>query len=534
MVTEKTEMTTKSNIVRLADKALCLAASALAMLAVSCSGDDITGDGGTKKPENEGKTKTVTLTATVGADADGSSRVGMSKGEDNSTATFYWHKGDSILVQTEVDGKLSTAILSTDDADGTREAAFSGDIDEAAELGKYAVYPYSDTLRFTSEKALLFTLPNTYENYKPESNIFSKTVDGITTYPANSTNVPLLGTIDGNKISFRHLCGLAVIRIDKMPAESGTLKITADQRLAASFKVADVSAENAEIVTEESLWPPYKNVTFNFVNATKGAVGVFYLPLATGNYTNVTVTLSADGGETKTASCGSLSISRADVTSLALNTNSKGDFVRYCGNGKYLVNGHVFVDLGTSVLWAETNVEPTEREYYCACYMWGETVSKFWSLNSGNYKWTSDNGSTFTRYNTTDGLTTLKDEDDVARVKWGSPCRMPTKSEMEELGGCTWTKDSATYYEDETYKIVGYTVSGKNGHSIFIPCGGYIYESSYIGCGEYCYLWTNTLSSDGTDGNCKTAWHLRNSIGRFGLDTSFRWYGMPVRPVIDK
>ncbi len=347
--------------------------------------------------------------------------------------------------------------------------------------------------------------------------------------------MPLLGTITGNKITFKHLGGLAVIRIDKMPAESGTLKITADQKLAASFKVADVSSGDAEIVTEESLWPPYKYVAFNYVNAIKGAVGVFYLPLATGDYTNVTITLSAEGGETKSASCGTVSISRAGVTSLALHTNSKGNLVRYYGNGRYLVNGHVFVDLGTSVLWAETNVEPTECEYYSGRYRWGETVRDLTNFNFDNYKWTTDKGSSFTRYNTTDGLTTLKDEDDVACKKWGSPCRMPTKSEMEELGGCTWTKDTVTYYGDETYKVVGYIVSGKDGcsgHSVFIPCAGYTYGQYYIGYGAYCYLWTSTLYLDGT--NCAYAYHLKNFDGRFGMGTYFRCGGIPVRPVTDK
>ena len=521
-------MTVKRNIMRLADNVQYLAASALVALAVSCSGDDVTGDGDTKKPENTGKTKTVTLTATVGADTGGNSRVGMSKGEDNATATFYWHNGDSILVQTVSDGDVKTAKLVTEDADGTKEATFSGDIDEAAELGKYAVYPYSDTLRFTSEKSLLFTLPNTYNNYKPESSIFSKTVDGTTVYPANSTNVPLLGTITGNKITFRHLGGLAVIRVDKMPAESGTLKITADQKLAASFKVADVSAGDAEIVTEESLWPPYKYVAFNYVNATKGAVGVFYLPLATGDYTNVTVTLSADGVETKSASCGTVSISRADITSLALYTTSKGNLIRYYGNGRYLVNGHVFVDLGTSVLWAETNVGASSASDYGDYYAWGETSGDKYKYFYDTYKWTTDNGSTFTRYNSTDGLTTLKDEDDAACVNWGSPCRMPTKSEFDELLRCSWTQ--STYGGSE---VEGYTVSGKNGYSdksIFIPFAGYYHDVNFCNAGEFFLLWSSTPRTD--------AYSNAYVVLGFGSyhysDNKSRWDGMSVRPVVGK
>ncbi len=521
-------MKTKRNIMRLADNVQCLAASALVALAVSCSGDDVTGDGDTKKPENTGKTKAVTLTATVGADTGGSSRVGMSKGEDNATATFYWHNGDSILVQTVSDGNVKTAKLVTEDADGTKEATFSGDIDEAAELGKYAVYPYSDTLRFTSEKSLLFTLPNTYNNYKPESSIFSKTVDGTTVYPANSTNVPLLGTITGNKITFRHLGGLAVIRIDKMPAETGTLKITSGWNLSGNFSVSDVSAEDAAIASNESLDHSRKTVTFNYVNATKDAVGVFYLPLATGDYTNVTVTLSADGVETKTASCGTLSISRADVTSLALYTTSKGNLIRYCGNGRYLVNDHVFVDLGTSVLWAETNVGASSASDYGDYYAWGETSGDKYQYFYDTYKWTTDNGSTFTRYNSTDGLTTLKDEDDAACVNWGSPCRMPTKSEFDELLRCSWTQ--STYGESE---VEGYTVSGKNGYSdksIFIPFAGYYHHVNFCNAGEFFLLWSSTPRTD----VYSNAYVVMNFGSYYYSDNKSRWDGMSVRPVVGK
>ncbi len=35
--------------------------------------------------------------------------------------------------------------------------------------------------------------------------------------------MPMIGTIASGNITFHHLGGLAVIRIDKMPAESGTL-----------------------------------------------------------------------------------------------------------------------------------------------------------------------------------------------------------------------------------------------------------------------------------------------------------------------
>ncbi len=524
-------------------KVLCAAAWALAALAASCSGDGVTDDGGHKKPEDKGGTKTVTLTATIGTDDGSRSRVGMSRDEGNATATFYWHKDDSILVQTKAGGNLSTAKLTTPNDTGTATAAFSGGIDEDAELGAYAVYPYCENHKFTSEKALTFNLPASYGNYEPGSSIFSSTDGDLTTYPANSTNMPMVGTISDGKIEFRHLGGLAVIRVDKMPAASGTLTVTSEERLSGDFSVADISVENVEMTTSTAEDDADKTVTFRFANAIKGAVGVFYLPLATGDYSDVTVTVAADGGETKSASCGTLSISRAGVTSLALYTTSKGQLIRYYGNGRYLVNGHVFVDLGLSVLWAETNVGVEDGDVAGGHYMWGETKTKYddnYSHNYDyfydNYKWTDDNGQTFTRYNSTDGLTTLKEEDDAASANWGSPCRMPTKAEFEELFTCTWKKTIIPYeYNDSTYDIPYYAISGKNGctgNTIFIPIAGYKYGSDYCSVKENCYLWTSTLNG-GSRAYCLNAYEKDNSCYHNVWD-AYRWSGMNIRPVAAK
>ena len=59
-----------------------------------------------------------------------------------------------------------------------------------------------------------------------------------------------------------------------------------------------------------------------------------------------------------------------------------------------------------------------------------------------------------------DNKTTLDPEDDVAHVKWGGSWRMPTIDEQRELlNECSW----------EWTELDGYTVTGPNGNSIFLP-----------------------------------------------------------------
>mgnify|MGYP004623234651 CR=1 FL=1 len=112
------------------------------------------------------------------------------------------------------------------------------------------------------------------------------------------------------------------------------------------------------------------------------------------------------------------------------------------------VNNHKFVDLGlpSGLLWAKSNVGAwisyDDGDYYA----WGETETK------SDYSWTTYK---CTRYDNSDNKTTLEDPDDVATVKWGKGCRMPSKSEFQELyENCKWTwKSYGGAY--------GYLVTGK-------------------------------------------------------------------------
>ena len=187
-----------------------------------------------------------------------------------------------------------------------------------------------------------------------------------------------------------------------------------------------------------------------------------------------------------------------------------------------------YVDLGLSVKWATFNVGATSPEDYGDYYAWGETMPKdiySWT----NYKWCDGTQNNMTKYNATDGKTTLEPADDAATVNWGDDWRMPTKAEMQELfDNCTWAEETRN-------AVNGYLVTGPNGNSIFLPKAGFYnfddFGESLQKPNHSLYYWTNTIYDSGSI----NAWDLvKNGLwndNRIMYNT--RRLGIPIRPVYD-
>jgi uncharacterized protein (TIGR02145 family) len=91
---------------------------------------------------------------------------------------------------------------------------------------------------------------------------------------------------------------------------------------------------------------------------------------------------------------------------------------------------------------------------------------------------------------------------DVARKKWGSTWRLPTKVEFDELlHGCAW--QWTTLRGKNGYKVT----SKKNGNSIFLPAAGWYYDTRRCGEGENCYYWSST--PDDSKNKYACFWALR-------------------------
>lgn len=140
------------------------------------------------------------------------------------------------------------------------------------------------------------------------------------------------------------------------------------------------------------------------------------------------------------------------------------------------------VDLGLSVKWASFNLGASSSTEAGNYYAWGETTTKdSYSLSTYQYYVTSSTDSIYTPENLKQISATKYD---AARMNWGGAWRLPTLDEMQELiSYCTWTWDSSRH---------GYTVTGTNGNSIFLPASGYKVGSDVVLSGAYGNYWTGT------------------------------------------
>ena len=183
---------------------------------------------------------------------------------------------------------------------------------------------------------------------------------------------------------------------------------------------------------------------------------------------------------------------------------------------------HDYVDLGLSVKWATCNVGATTPEEYGDYFAWGETEPKT-EYTWANYKWCVSTENNMTKYNASDGLTTLLPEDDAAHVHWGGQWRMPTWKEMKELCEyCTWIWETHN-------EINGYRIVGQNGNSLFLPAAGFQCIDGFKYKNRHGDYWSSSRA-----GNLNGALHpsfLQNNIYD---SNSVRYYGFPIRPVLPK
>ena len=184
------------------------------------------------------------------------------------------------------------------------------------------------------------------------------------------------------------------------------------------------------------------------------------------------------------------------------------------------INGYKFVDLGlpSGTLWAETNIgasTPYEDGDYFA---WGEIKTKS-SYTESNYKYWGS------KYNSTDGKTSLTASDDAATAKWGAGCRIPSTAELKELKSkCSWS------WKSNYNGTSGYLVTGPNGNSIFLPAAGMCDDEELEFHGTEGNYWSCQPYSED-----KYYAHLL-SFGRNDMDIlgSDRYLGFSIRPVANK
>jgi len=194
-------------------------------------------------------------------------------------------------------------------------------------------------------------------------------------------------------------------------------------------------------------------------------------------------------------------------------------------------NGHDYVDLGlpSGTKWATCNVGADKPEIYGDFFAWGEVSAKN-SYSWSNYRYCNGNFNALTKYCTSssfgnngfvDNLTELEPSDDAATANWGQEWRAPTADEMRELrDNCVmlWTIQKGTK---------GFLYTGPNGNSIFLPAGGYYFDSDHEDVGVGGYYWTSTLGQ----GMSGYAWLFHFYSDGYDMNNYGRGQGRSVRAV---
>ncbi len=187
-----------------------------------------------------------------------------------------------------------------------------------------------------------------------------------------------------------------------------------------------------------------------------------------------------------------------------------------------------YVDLGlpSGILWAKCNIGADTETDAGLYFQWGDTrgytadqvgVDKIFDW--AHYKFgTRDN---LTKYNSTDGLTTLQLADDAAYANIGEDWSVPTEVQYQELINNT-TNTWVDNYNNTG--VSGRLFAGTNGNTLFLPAVGaassiYIYGISFAGL----YWSANCIDDGGGD--------FGFSNSDINIDNNPRSSGYPIRGV---
>lgn len=187
-------------------------------------------------------------------------------------------------------------------------------------------------------------------------------------------------------------------------------------------------------------------------------------------------------------------------------------------------------DLGlpSGLKWASCNIGATKPEERGEFFAWGETQPKG-DYCFSTYSFKNSTDYSFTKYvtNSSNGVVDnnayLDPEDDAACVNWGGNWRMPTNAEwVELLNHCSWIWITQN-------GVKGRLVIGSNGHSIFLPAAGNVYDTYPGGAGSYGNYWSSSLCMEYPG----SAYGVYFNGGEAYRDYCFRYLGQSIRPVYD-
>ena len=180
-------------------------------------------------------------------------------------------------------------------------------------------------------------------------------------------------------------------------------------------------------------------------------------------------------------------------------------------------SGFVDLALPSGLLWCEHNIGATTPYEHGLYFSWGNVTghAEGSGYDFSDAVYAQTDGAALT------GNIPVNNTYDMARHNMGSPCRLPTVGEFQELNSncdSEWTDEDGVAGRRFTSRI--------NGNSIFFPASGYYSGTSLSSRGSYGNYWSSSYKS-ATD-----AYYLNFGSGYVNPSGNYsRRYGFSVRAV---
>ena len=190
------------------------------------------------------------------------------------------------------------------------------------------------------------------------------------------------------------------------------------------------------------------------------------------------------------------------------------------------IEGHEYVDLGLSVLWATCNIGANTVEDYGEFFAFADPTGQ-------NVLDRRDDDGYHEKINLEIGQCISESIYDTAKYKWGVKWKMPTADECIELiNNCT-----LKYYKSDNGDINYEIISKLNGNKIIMPGAGFSYTKDYtnrddyfnIGEGNY---WSGNVEEYSRGTTLFLEWN-KARVSSNGYGMPYRDL-LPIRPVTNR
>lgn len=427
-----------------------LSLAALALIFAACSSNDDEILNGQQPAEQPGE-KMITVTATVSADDNNSvTRTTLTEGTNSSSETIVksaWKVGDQIAVLynfSSTDYKSIATVRSVDGTTGAATITFDIPATTPNNTSCQMVYPASAVTGNSFDPSDLTTVLATGLKTQNGGTLATCPEVRVTPYANSLLN-------DGTTASLSTSIQLS--------ARSSIYKFTICKN---RTSLDPITVSELKVIIDGN--------TYTITPTTPSNVIYAALP-------EVSATTDVRFEVTDNAS----TPNKYTHTKYAANMLLAKKYVESTLKMNWLFNGHECVEMGDGLKWATCNIGADKPHDNGSHFAWGEKSTKT------NYSWSTydtnlgTSESNMTKYNSTDGKTTLEAADDVATQVWGSGWRIPTKTECDALlDNTNFTKHWITNYNGVSVKGVRIVsnISGYEGNEIFLPVAVGYYDGT--------------------------------------------------------